>query len=543
MTEQLRSTALSWLLSATAASAGAQAFDPAALPPPAVAAATATLGKVQINDISVSGNSLLAEVDIQAALASLRGLRTLEEMKAAAAAVQTLYRQAGYGAVVAYLPEQPLADGKLRIAVLEGRVARVAVVGNRQFSPDNVRRSLPLLVEGSTPLVRGIDAQVQLANDNPARKLTVMLEAGVKAGEVDVFVNVAEAPAERWLVFADNTGSQQTGRLRLGLWYQNTALFDRDHQLSLQVQTSPEQPSAVRVYSLNYRIPLYGAGLLLGAYATFSNVDAGSTATAAGTLQFNGRGRVLGTTLTRLLERAAEFDQRVTLALDTRDYLNNCSIEGLPAGACGASGESVSVQPLTLEYSARRTGDRPLALSASLSHNLALGGSHGSSADVEAVRPGARQRYTLARASAEGGLPITGNWRMNLRLGVQISADALVPGEQFGIAGASTVRGYEEREISGDSGLISSAEVLSPAVLGLMLRFAAFADLGQVHNRLGTFCDSRSNRCTLASAGLGMRYSAGPAQVKVDLAHALKDARSTGKGDTRMHFQASLALP
>jgi hemolysin activation/secretion protein len=251
---------------------------------------------------------------------------------------------------------------------------------------------------------------------------------------------------------------------------------------------------------------------------------------------------VLGATLTRLLERAGEFDQRITLAVDARDYLNNCSIEGLPAGACGASGESVSVQPLALEYSAQRGGDRPLAVSAGLSHNLALGGRYGSAANIEAVRPGAHQRYTLVRLGLQAGVPITGDWRVNLRLGTQLSADALVPGEQFGIAGASTVRGYAEREVSGDSGASGSAELLSPALPDLNLRFAAFTDIGQVRNRLGSFCDNRGSRCTLASAGLGVRYAAGQAQFKLDLAHALRDARTTAKGDTRLHLQASLAL-
>src|SRR6185436_16639362 len=110
---------------------------------------------------------------IDAALAPYKGERTMDEIRQAAQALQELYRQAGFGAVVTFLPEQAVAGGKLVIGVLEGKVARVVVLGNKQFSVENVRRSVPQLAEGRTPRVRRIDAQVRLANENPARKLAL----------------------------------------------------------------------------------------------------------------------------------------------------------------------------------------------------------------------------------------------------------------------------------------------------------------------------------------------------------------------------------
>jgi hemolysin activation/secretion protein len=37
-----------------------------------------------------------------------------------------------------------------------------------------------------------------------------------------------------------------------------------------------------------------------------------------------------------------------------------------------------------------------------------------------------------------------------------------VPGELFGVGGAQSVRGYEERELAGDSGLQASFEFTTP---------------------------------------------------------------------------------
>lgn len=505
------------------------------------AAAQPAPQRVTVTDISILGNTLLPQASIDAAVASFKGQRTMDEIKQAAQAVQQLYRQAGYGGVVTFLPEQAVAGGKLVIGVLEGRLARVVVLGNKQFSAENVRRSVPQLAEGQTPRVRRIDVQVQLANDNPARKLALTLEPGSQRGEVDAQIQVSEEPVSRWSLMTDNTGSRQTGRLRLGLGYQNAALWDRDHQLSLQAQTSPEHPSRVQIYSGSYRVPLYDAGLLLNGYATYSNTDAGPTATAAGALQFVGKGRSLGLSVTRLLERWGEFDQRMSLAIERRDYLNDCAIQGLPAGACGSAGESVTVHPLTLDYTALRSGERAAGVYAAVSHNLALGGARAN--NIDAVRPGARRGYTLLRGGGSLAVPLRDDWRMNYRLNLQTSADALVPGEQFGLAGASVVRGYEEREVTGDSGLAASAELVSPAMGRSGWRMLAFADGGVARNRLNTECLEGQTRCTLASVGLGARLALGSSQWRVDLAQALKDGRTTERHAMRLHFQASLTLP
>jgi hemolysin activation/secretion protein len=509
----------------------------------AVATAQTEPPRIAITDISVIGNTLLPQSTLDAALATYKGQRTMAEISQAANALQELYRRAGYGAVVTFLPEQAVAGGRLVIGVLEGRVARIAVLGNKQFSPENVRRSVPVLVEGKTPQVRRIDRQLQLANDNPARKIALTLEAGTKRGEVDATLNVTEEPASRWVVSADNTGNSQTGRLRLGLGYQHAALWDLDHQLSLQAQFAPQHPGAVRIFGGSYRVPLYSTGLLFTVYGTYSNVDAGTTATAAGALQFNGRGRAVGASLTRLFERFGEFDQRVSVTQEKRDYLNDCSIQGLPAGACGSAGESVTVHPLTVEYSAQRGGDRAAGFNVALSRNLELGSRHAGAGSIDAVRPGAPLAFTVLRGGAFAVTQLGTDWRLSYRMTGQVSADALIAGEQFGLAGSNVVRGYEEREITGDSGVAASVELVSPPLGTTGVRLVAFGDGGTVRNRLDTSCDGTQSRCTLASLGVGAQFALGASRWKFDVAQALRNGRTTGRNDTRLHFQASIPIP
>ncbi|RYG38266.1 MAG: ShlB/FhaC/HecB family hemolysin secretion/activation protein, partial [Burkholderiales bacterium] len=350
--------------------------------------------RVSVQEFRVTGNTLLPQSRIDEVLSPFKGERSLAELNAAATALQKLYRDEGYGSVIAYVPQQSGTAGVATLAVLEGRIQRVAVVGNQAAGEAVVRRSLPSLVEGVTPRLRSIDAEVQLANENPARQVAVSLEAGAAPGDVQANVSVSESPASRWTLGLDNTGNAGTGRLRANAGYQHAGLWDLDHVLSMQFQTSPEKLDSVRVFSASYRAPLYGAGLMLDLFGAYSDVDGGTTSTVAGPLQFSGKGEVLGMRLGGQLHRSGELLQRWAVGLDHRAYLNNCAIAGLPAGACGTAGESVTVRPLSLEYQLQWAGDAPMALQLNLARGLDLGGGHAGEASFTAVRPGAKPDYT-----------------------------------------------------------------------------------------------------------------------------------------------------
>lgn len=517
----------------------------------AAALAQGTPQRVTVSSFKVSGNTLLQAAEIDAVLAGYTGQRTLDELKQAAAAVQELYRRAGYGAVIAYVPEQTVGSGVATIAVLEGKVAKVVVIGNQQFSTDSIRRSLPLLQEGQTPRVAALDSQIQLANENPARAIAVTLEPGARQGEVDARVNVTERPAVRWTAALDNTGNSQTGDVRASLAWRHAALWDQDHQASLMFQTSPSKPSRVKVFTGSYSAPFYGAGMRLDAYAAYSNVDGGTSPLGTGTLQFAGKGHVLGARLTKLLPRLGEVDQRFGAGLDRRSYLNDCTVFTPLPSSCGSAGASVTVNPLTLEYTLQRGGSFPLGANLSFSTNLDLGGSHGEQADFTAARPGAPLRYSLWRVGLFASPELGGDWKLQARLQAQVSGDPLVSGEQFGLAGASAVRGYEEREVIGDSGAFASVEVLSPELLGgaaaaQSLRVAGFVDAGQVTNKVTSVsqqtCRASLRRCSLAAVGMGLRWTNGPGQLRLDLARAGNDGTRTDSGSWKLHLAGSWAF-
>ena len=515
----------------------------AALPTPAqVAEADAT---TLVSAFDVQGNTLLDPASLQALLQRWMGPRTLAELGQAAQAVQARYSQAGYGAVVAYLPPQPVVNGTVTIAVLEGRLARVSVQGQQRLSADRVRAALPTLVEGRTPQLRRIDAELQLANENPARTFGVLLGPGAAPGEVEATVKVAETAVQRFTGALDNSGNPATGRYRLSLGWLHADLSGHDDVLNAQLQFSPTELKAVQVLSLGYRLPLVRQLAALDLFAAYSDVDGGIQPSAAGDLRFAGQGRIVGARGTAYLPRWGEVDQRVTVGLESRLYLNSCRVAGLPDGACGPSGNSVVVQPLSVDYLAQAGGALPVALQVGVVHNLALGGKHGSAADFEAVRPGANRRYTALRATAQVSGALADDWSLGGRISLQHTLDRLVTGEQFGLGGAASVRGYADRELSGDSGYALAVELTTPRLAAdttgaADLRLLAFADGGQVQNQGDLACRAGQTRCTLSSLGLGARLGWRTWQARLFVAQARQDGSHTRAGDWRSHLAVNV---
>jgi hemolysin activation/secretion protein len=97
-------------------------------------------------------------------------------------ALEAAYHARGFNVVQVALPEQELDQGVVRLQVVETRIGKLRVEGNTVFSEDNIRRSLPGLVEGQTPNLGAVSSSLKLANENPSKKTTLQLQSGNEAG-------------------------------------------------------------------------------------------------------------------------------------------------------------------------------------------------------------------------------------------------------------------------------------------------------------------------------------------------------------------------
>lgn len=513
-----------------------------------LAAATAPSAPVafDVTQVVVEGATLIAPEALLAGAPLPSGPTEFAALQRLAEQVQRRYAEAGYGGVVAYLPPQPLTGGSVRIVVVEGKLASVAVRGADGAAAGAARAALPDLAAGRTPLLRRLDRELQLANENPARQLQLLLAPGEKTGDIAAELTVRQRDPLQVVLSAENTGNGQTGRWRVGAAVQHADVSGIGDVAALLLQTSPDHASSVAVVSAAYRRPLPEALALLEGYVAYSDVDAGSSATAAGDVRISGRGLLTGLRATRFLPVGGAYDQRFAVALDRRAYRNRCEISGLPAAACGGAAGDVTVTPLTLEYSLRSPQAFGWALMAAWSHNLASGGQGADAASFEAARAGAKRPFDVVHVAASAQGTLGEDWTLRARASLQWTGDALVSGEQFGLGGVASVRGYRERELAGDRGAAATLEIAGPELLArpgtASLRAFGFADGGVVSNRLGMPCRLDQTRCSLAGVGLGLALEGAGMHLRLAVARALRDGAQTAQGDTRVHAAAQYAF-
>lgn len=494
-----------------------------------------------IDRYEISGNRLIGAERLDALLAPLTGDgRTVADVRSAQAVIERAYREEGYGAVRAVVPEQEITDGVIRIRVVEGRIREIDIVGNRHFDAANVRAALPALREGEAPNLRRLSDNVQLANENPARATEVLLSSLDDDGALKASVLVRDSRPLRVSASLDNTGSDSTGEHRLGIALQHANLFGRDHVGTIAYTTSPERQQDVDIFSLGYRVPFYALGDSLDLVYGRSDVDAATSQTVAGPLDFSGEGSVFAVRYNHYLPRAGEYSSRVTVGWERRHYRNACDIGGV---SCGAADADVTVRPLSLSYVGRQAGaDGSLDYHVTLARNLPGGGA-GGDADFDRIRDGADADYTLGRIGATLVRDL-GQWRGRVAIEGQYAAEPLVPGEQFGLAGTGAVRGFEEREVATDSGVVANLELFTPSASlpvaedAARVRGVLFVDAASGHNRdvqPGTL----PRNVTLASVGVGLRGEwRNNASLSLDVARVVQShaAADSDTGDLRAHF-------
>jgi hemolysin activation/secretion protein len=501
-----------------------------------------SIGSFEITRFVVEGNTLLKPAAVNSTLSGFSGThRSFGDIERAVEALQRLYRAHGFNLVKVTLPEQELNGGVVRLKVIETRLGKVTVVGNLHHSEANIRRSLPALREGAMPNTDVLSENLRIANENPSKQATLQLQASAQPGAVDAVVRVVDE--KPWLasVTFDNYGLDTSGRNEITAQYQNFDLWGLDHVFSLQYTTATEDPHKVNVYGAGYHIPFYGLSDSVDVYGSYSNIRAGSVAAGLVDLQVSGAGTVYGTHLNHDFARIGDYDSQLTLAFDHKAFRNDIEYAGTQLGG------DVTVDPVSVSY----VGQWALPSS---SVNFYLtgarnvpGGSQGSEADFTAARDGATRNYALLRYGAGYVRTLTYGWQLRLSVNGQWTHDALVPGEQFGVGGAASVRGLQERDLSDDKGVTANAEFHTPNLCATFSGGRARCDLltffDDGHLSRNDALPGEPTRLLVDSAGAGFRLNVDRnLTAALDYGHVLSATDRAEKGEQRLYARVMAAF-
>ena len=497
---------------------------------PAVHAQAVTEPRFAVSGYKVDGDNPLSPAATQSLLEPYTGEAvTIDRLQAAASALETGLKDQGYGFLRVIIPPQD-AQGVITLRVLAFKLNAVSVSGNQHFDTANILASLPALQTRATPNLREIARAQALANDHPSKQVSVTIQQGKAADTVDAAVKVDDSSPLQFFASLDNSGTKDSGHTRLGMGVSHSNLFDLDHSATATYTTSPDGHSSdLQQYGVYYRAPIYAWNGALAAYYTKSDSDSG---VVADFFNVSGSGEFYGLRWTHRLLPFGSYSHAAEIGIENRFFTNDVRFNGAPIGT------DVRSRPLLLRYTGRLDG-AAYGVSGSLEYaqNLHGGGSSNDDAAYAGNRAGATADWQAVRYALDGSLAL-GAWAVSAKLRGQTSGDALIPGEQFGLGGASGVRGLEEREGTGDQGVLGSVELMSPQIAE-GLRLLAFADAGQVRNhQAGAGIIAQQGA---SSAGVGLRYQwRRNLSLAVDWAYVLDGADTTKKHDSRGHASLSV---
>lgn len=432
------------------------------------------------------------------------------ELNRLADEIDALYDERGAVTARALIPPQEIREGIVHVLLVEGRLGDLSIGELRYTRPEFLTSRLDLPVQGEILDVLALQDELSRFNGLYEIDLLAGLQPGSEFGQTDVLIIPQERP--RWMfgAFADNAGTETTGRERLGLTGTWRGLLGRDDRLFTYLSGARSSLSG----SLGYNLPVNRRGGRLEASLSANDIEV--TRGAFQDLDIEGRSYVANLSYRYPLLRAGSWvidGTAHTSRTDSRtDYLGGLRLSRHVLLKGGFGGRVVHL------------GKRHQV---SFTQNVSWVSADERLADT-------RERYLLWDGSASWlqrfGIPIytvlSANWQLTARRELP-SADLYQAG------GLYSVRGYEQNVITGARGYAASFEVRWP----VSKRFTPylFVDHGGIQA-----VSPSSEKITGAGAGLSWQWNDWLGG-QIDLARALTHIEPD-QDRNQVHFRINLAF-
>ena len=195
---------------------------------------TQNTNSVYIGNVTVDPSEILSPDEINSIISQIQGRNvTIGEIQQAVNEINKLYASRGFVTARAYLPEQTITGGNIRIGLIESKVGNLTVNGNRwtrtKYITDRVGQE-PNKVFDIVELEKDV---VSFNRYNEGVSLKANLKAGSTPGTTDIQINAEEKFPFHLVGVMDNAGRYSTGHIRGGAMIYADSLFKNRDKLSI----------------------------------------------------------------------------------------------------------------------------------------------------------------------------------------------------------------------------------------------------------------------------------------------------------------------
>lgn len=483
-----------------------------------------------ILEFQVQGNTKLSNLQIEAAVYPQMGeKKTIADVEKAREALEKTYHQAGFLTVLVDIPEQDVDRKVVKLNVTEGKVGRLRIKDAHYSTLTRIKELAPSVKEGEVPHFPTVQADIARLNRTSDKRVTPVLKAGKVFGTVDVDLKVEDSLPVHASLELNDKYSQDTTRLRLSGMVRYDNLWQREHSLSLNFLTSPEDTGEVKVLSANYLMRFDKSDMLLAMYGVKSN----SSVATVGGINILGKGTILGVRLIKPLPSVDNYYHSISFGLDYKDF-------GQTVIFGSSFNTPVTYMPLSALYSGTWQ-DASGITQLTTGTTFGMRGLVSDEVEFANKRVGAKPNFFVAKAELNRTQVLPMGFQGFAKVDGQFSGSPLISNEQFLAGGADTVRGYLEAQAAGDQSLHSTLELRTPALFSNVAwlqdaKLSAFYDVAQI--RTINPLPGQTGTTLLSGAGLGLRMKAWKRfNLSLDLATPLKDYTVIKKGDLATHMR------
>lgn len=462
---------------------------------------------------------------------------TLQSLNELNREVVAYFNQNDFPVVDVIVPEQDITTGAVQLVVLQGRRGEIRVEGNRWFSDGLIAGQIR--TERDRVLrAKKLMADLSWLNRNPFRRVNLVYARGAEVGQTDLILQVEDRFPVRFFAGYENTGNEATGDDRFFVGFNWGNVFGLDQQLNYQF-TFNQDTDLFAAHTGSYLIPLPWRHLITG-YGSTGTSDSNSF--QAGLLRSTGTSTTGGIRYTAPLPGLGSFQHEIYAGFEYKHNDTTLFFGNFPIV------ESTTEVGQSLAGYTAGWRDRFGSTSFNGTFFYSPGGMTGDNNDAafQTIRPLATAQYVYLRLSAERVQQLPLDFALIGRVTWQVADANLLASEQLGVGGYTTVRGYEEREASGDNGFNISFELRTPPIsfgnlLGLrdfpgdQAQFLVFWDYADVSPK--NPIPGQDENVILSSVGPGFRYAITPYfSLRIDYGFQLADSGVPSRWGSRAHI-------
>ncbi len=454
---------------------------------------------VRIASVRITGNTVYSETELLAVLGNVAGRDyDLAGLRSLANEISRHYRASGYPFARAYLPEQDVSAGQLRIDVIEGRYGEVRTSGNARVAAP-AQRYLRPLQGGDVISTSQLERTTLLLGDLPGVTITPVMRPGATTGAGDLDVLTEAGPRVRADFGTENHGNRFSGEYRANATVRvNRAAIFGDELLFRATYTD----EGMWLGQIGYELPLGARGLRANVGYARTSYDL-----RAPFEDYSGTAKVANAGISYQLLRSRQTNLSLSAGYRYKD---------------------LDTQLLGFSIDAKSSRSWPLGVNFDRRDGFGGGGVTWIAAEIvpgrlDADNAGAIDgSFTRSYLQAARIQNLPGRLSMMTRVSGQWANRDLDSSESFVLGGAGGVRAYPQGEAAGSEGWLGQLELRY--TVGNATPFV-FYDSGRIKS------DAMQASRRISGAGVGVRYQ--HSGIFLDLATAWRSSGGLPQSDDR----------